>query len=82
MSDERTVLRLMITLATHCQGGHSRVGHEVADLLGIPFPLNMENLSRAAVERGFDPGELWPWLKEMSAPRPALMHEPEEASHE
>jgi len=68
MTDERNILRLMITLATHCQGGHSKVGHEVANLLGIPFPLNMKNLSRAARERGFDPNELWPWLKGMQAP--------------
>lgn len=65
MDNARTTLRLMITMATSYQGGHSKTGGEVADLLGIPFPLTMTNLSKAARERGFDPDELWPWLAKM-----------------
>ncbi len=63
------VLRLMITMTTSYQGGHSDVGREVAKTLGIPFPLTMKNLSRAARDHGFNPDELWPWLKEMQQPR-------------
>lgn len=65
MSEERETLRLMITMATSYQGGHCKTGGEVADLLGIPFPLTMTNLSKAARELGFNPDELWPWLAKM-----------------
>lgn len=57
--------RLMITLATHAQGGHSDTGAEIAELLGIPFPLRMDGLSEAARNHGLDPDDLWPWLRKM-----------------
>jgi hypothetical protein len=62
---ERLLLRLVIVMASNFQGGHSPIGREVAGLLGIPFPLNMTNLSKAARDNGFDPDRLWPWLKSM-----------------
>ena len=65
----RNAERLMITLATHSQGGHSETGAEIAELLGVPFPLNMDALSAAATARGYDPDAMWPWLKKMRAER-------------
>lgn len=62
-----TYARLMITLATHAQGGHSATGAEIAELIGIPFPIRMEGLSEAARNHDLDPDELWPWLKKRSA---------------
>ena len=47
--------------AASCQGGHSDAGQAAAGVLGIPFPVRMENLEDAAKRDGFDPGELWPW---------------------
>lgn len=69
------VERLTKTLfmaATHCQGGHSEAGQAIANLLGVPFPLRMDALSDAAISRGLDPAELWPWLAEMRQARTAL----------
>jgi hypothetical protein len=55
--------------ASHRQGGHSKRGGEIADELGIPFPLTMPNLEKSAKRDGFDPNELWPWLAPMRAGR-------------
>jgi transposase-like protein len=62
---ERAYLRLVLLMAPSFQGGHSKTGGEVADLLGIPFPLDIKNLSRVARENGFNPDELWPWRTQM-----------------
>lgn len=62
-STDREAIRLVLVMAPSFQGGHSKTGGEVADLLGIPFPLTMLNLSKAARARGFDPRQLWPWLE-------------------
>ncbi len=57
------LLEALFMCATHCQGGHSAAGDATAAVLGIPFPLNMENLERAAVDAGLDPAQLWPWYR-------------------
>ncbi|MDB5848244.1 MAG: hypothetical protein JWP29_1996 [Rhodoferax sp.] len=64
--------RLILLMAPSFQGGHSTTGDEVAEYLGIPFPLKMEHLSKAARARGFDPAELWPWHAKMIADRKAM----------
>lgn len=51
--------------AAHCQGGHSEAGRRAAEALGVPFPIRMESLKRAARRDGYDPARLWPWLTEM-----------------
>lgn len=47
--------------APHRQGGHSKRGYELAVLIGISFPISMENLEIRARELGIDPAVLWPW---------------------
>ncbi|CAH2601922.1 conserved protein of unknown function [Rhodovastum atsumiense] len=61
-TDPREAMRLVLVMAPSFQGGHSKTGGEVSDFLGIPFPLCMGNLEKAARACGFDPAELWPWL--------------------
>lgn len=53
-----------------CQGGHSKEGSEIADALGVPFPLTMENLEARAIQLGHNTHALWPWLYKMRAGRP------------
>ena len=60
---ERQLLRVLYKAAPSHQGGHSDVGQEIADLLGVPFPLRMHNLQAAAIRDGFDPADLWPWWR-------------------
>jgi hypothetical protein len=67
--DQKQMLRAVLMAAAHCQGGHSDAGAEIADLLGLPFPLRMETLRRAATDHGFLPYDLWPWLERMEADR-------------
>lgn len=55
----------ILMAASHYQGGHSDIGAMIADMYGIPFPLTMDTLSRAARKRKLDPDVLWPWLKPM-----------------
>jgi hypothetical protein len=52
---------MLLGAASHCQGGHSGLGAKIADYFGIPFPLCMANLRKAAINRGFEPAKLWPW---------------------
>lgn len=66
---EAEMTRLILMMAGSFQGGHSRTGGEVADFLGIPFPLTMKSLEKAAKARGLDAADLWPWLIEMRAKR-------------
>ena len=61
-SDNQREIRLILEMAPSFQGGHSHIGAAVADLLGIPFPLRMVDLKKAALERGYEPTSLWPWL--------------------
>lgn len=61
---QSTEMRLILAMAPSYQGGHSKIGGEVADYLGIPFPLTTTNLEKKAVEHGFDPHDIWPWLKQ------------------
>lgn len=76
MPDSKTTeLRLILEMAPSFQGGHSKTGGDVAELLGIPFPLRMHNLAKAARARGFDPDQLWPWWKKMREDREAAGQE-------
>ncbi len=59
------ILWLILAMAPSFQGGNSKIGGEVADYLGIPFPLTTSNLEKKAKECGFDPYDLWPWLKQI-----------------
>lgn len=61
----RAELRLILAMAPSFQGGHSKIGGEVADYLGIPFPLTTTNLEKKAKACGFDPYDIWPWLKQV-----------------
>ncbi len=47
--------------AASCQGGHSGAGKAASEVLGIEFPVSMENLVAKAMAENFDPMELWPW---------------------
>jgi hypothetical protein len=60
-----TEMRLILAMAPSFQGGHCKTGGEVADYLGIPFPLTTTNLEKKAKECGFDPYDIWPWLKQI-----------------
>lgn len=64
---ETTELRLILAMAPSFQGGHSKTGAEVAEYLGIPFPLTVTDLKKKAKANGFDPYDLWPWLKPLRA---------------
>jgi hypothetical protein len=65
LTPERATLRALLMCAASCQGGHSDAGGAAADVLGIPFPITMENLTRAARRHGFVPQHLFPWLYRM-----------------
>lgn len=65
MRTERGYLRALLVAAPHHQGGHSATGAEIAKALGVPFPLAMPSLRAAAIDSGFHPYDLWPWLDEM-----------------
>ena len=58
--------KALFMCAAHCQGGHSDAGKAAAACLGIPFPVRMIPLVLKAREEGFDPDELWPWLRGMN----------------
>jgi hypothetical protein len=76
MSDNqttRTELRLILAMAPSFQGGHSKTGDEVAEYLGIPFPLTMTDLKRKARACGLQPYDLWPWLKQIEDRRRAFL---------
>lgn len=55
--------RLILAMAPSFQGGHSKIGAEVADYLGLPFPLTTSALETKAKACGVDPYDIWPWLK-------------------
>lgn len=61
-SETRQLQKALLMAAGHCQGGHSDAGMEISVALGIAFPLTMEALEIRAVELGFEPRGLWPWL--------------------
>lgn len=61
LADPDDLMRLFLTMAPSFLGRHSETGAKIAMLLGIPFPLRMEDLALAARVRGFTPDELWPW---------------------
>lgn len=64
--------RLILLMAPSFQGGHCATGNAVAEYLGIPFPLKMDALAKAAKARGFKPNILWPWWAKMVADRNAM----------
>ncbi|ASK88476.1 hypothetical protein SPHFLASMR4Y_01729 [Sphingorhabdus sp. SMR4y] len=59
--------RDLLIRAASCQGRHSAEGLHISSVLDVKFPLRMPALERRAVELGFDPEELWPWLFRMRA---------------
>ena len=64
-TSHKAELRLILAMAPSFQGGHSKTGSDVADYLGIPFPLTTSNLEKKAQAEGFDPYDIWPWLKQI-----------------
>lgn len=66
---DREALRLVLAMAPSFQGGNSKTGDEVAAFLGIPFPVAMPALEKAARARGFKPAKLWPWYAQMKRER-------------
>jgi hypothetical protein len=60
------------------QGGHSDTGYAIALVLGVPFPINVCDVEKAANAEGYKTDDLWPWLNPMrgrktsAAPTPAL----------
>ena len=64
MSDrEKKLQRALYVCAPAFQGGNSNTGREIAEALGVPFPIRMDTLKPAAIKAGFDPDEIWPWLQ-------------------
>lgn len=57
------MIALMIAAPSH-QGGHSRSGQHLAEVIGCPFPITMGGLERRAKEMKLDPAFLWPWYKQ------------------
>lgn len=46
--------------AASCQGAHSTAGAAASEVLGVPFPITMDNLIAKATAEGLDPDGLWP----------------------
>lgn len=63
--DPSRVLRALLIAAPHHQGHHSGSGRAIAEALCIPFPLTMPSLRAAAIDCGFHPYAVWPWLDEL-----------------
>lgn len=62
MIKERAALFIV---APHHQGGHSEAGAVIADALGVPYPIRVNDLIAQAQKEGADPDVLWPWLVQM-----------------
>jgi hypothetical protein len=60
-------LRALLIAAPSHQGGHSYSGAAIAKALRVPFPLTMPSLRAAAIDSGFSPVELWPWMAKAEA---------------
>lgn len=65
MRTERGYLKALLIAAPSHQGGHSDTGRAIAKALEVPFPLSMPSLRAAAIDSGFEPYDVWPWLQEM-----------------
>jgi hypothetical protein len=65
---KRTRVALFMA-AAHCQGGHSDAGAMAAGILGVPFPIRMDDLAKRARAEGYDPDAMWPWWARMRAER-------------
>lgn len=65
MQDEfaaaRHIRRLKADMLATSPPTAPEAGAVTAEILGVPFPLQMRALVARAKERGFDPTELWPW---------------------
>ena len=48
VASERVELRLILAMAPSYQGGHSKIGSEVAEYLDVPFPLRVSDLEKKA----------------------------------
>lgn len=59
----REVRRALLIVAPSHQGGHSRTGQVLSEVLGVRFPLEMVDLEARAKKMGFDPDDLWPRLR-------------------
>lgn len=53
----------LLKIAPGHQGGHSDTGRAIADALGVPFPISMDDLRRKAGTLSLDVYALWPWLE-------------------
>jgi len=70
MRTEQGYLRALLIAAPSHQGGHSGTGDAIAEALEVPFPLTMPSLRAAAIDSGFEPYDLWPWLRRLETPTP------------
>jgi hypothetical protein len=61
----RSMRRALLMCACSFQGSNGIVGAEVAIALGVPHPIRMINLVEQCRREGFDPDDLWPWLRPM-----------------
>ena len=57
----------MMMAAASCQGGHSKAGQHLAEVIGCPFPITMSALKKRALEMKLDPAYLWPWWPDAAA---------------
>lgn len=75
--EARQLRHALYMCAAHCQGGHSHAGSAAAEVLGVPFPIRMNDLVPRAEADGFDPIVLWPWsLTATATQRPASAQAP------
>ncbi len=72
--------KALFMCAAHCQGGHSTAGAAAAEVLGVPFPIRMEDLEARAISEFLNVDELWPWLNRGRALRDAKAAEAADAN--
>ena len=65
MTTEKQYREALYRCSPSHQGGHSDTGRAIAECLGVPFPLTVPDLERAAKAEGLDTDALWPWLNKM-----------------
>jgi hypothetical protein len=64
-AQHEALMAALFMCAAHCQGGHSEAGAAAAKVLGVPFPIAMDDLKAKAAAEGLHPEKLWPWLARM-----------------
>lgn len=62
----RDIQRALLMSAPGHQGGHSDAGKALSEVIGVRFPLHMDDLISCAKKLDFEVGELWPWLPVIS----------------